>query len=270
MTYDLVDAQGQMLRQGEHLLSLRDLNRSEIIEQMMDAGISSFKIEGRLKAIPYVRNVTAHYRQLLDEILARRGDQFQRPSWGRERFAFTPQPEATFARPFTSYNTPLGRPIPVDSITPYSNKSLGQAIGTVLSSKGREIVVKLLRSDLQLANGDGLVGYSSDRRLLGAQVNQVTSLAQPDHYRLRLSQPLALPRGTTLSVSYTHLDVYKRQPVAYTVHPLQLYARSHSYRRGLCGTLSLHDRCSAQRQRQEATHYWRASHSGGKRDAQVG
>lgn len=198
MTYDLVDAQGQMLRQGEHLLSLRDLNRSEIIEQMMDAGISSFKIEGRLKAIPYVRNVTAHYRQLLDEILARRGDQFQRPSWGRERFAFTPQPEATFARPFTSYNTPLGRPIPVDSITPYSNKSLGQAIGTVLSSKGREIVVKLLRSDLQLANGDGLVGYSSDRRLLGAQVNQVTSLAQPDHYRLRLSQPLALPRSATL------------------------------------------------------------------------
>ena len=198
MTYDIVDAQGQMLRQGEHLLSLRDLNRSEIIEQMIDAGISSFKIEGRLKAIPYVRNVTAHYRQLLDDILARRGDQFQRPSWGRERFAFTPQPEATFARPFTSYNTPLGRPIPVDSITPYSNKSLGQAIGTVLSSKGREVVVKLLRSDLQLANGDGLVGYSSDRRLLGAQVNQVTALAQPDHYRLRLSQPLALPRSATL------------------------------------------------------------------------
>lgn len=205
MTYDLVDAQGQKLRQGEHLLSLRDLNRTEIIEEMIDAGVSSFKVEGRLKALPYVRNVIAHYRKVLDEILTRRSDQLHRPSWGATEYTFTPLPEATFARPFTTYNTPLGLPIPTDSITPYSSKSLGQPIGTVTQSRGKELEVALLSDDIELANGDGVVAYTIDKKLIGAQINQVLPAKRARSYRLRLSQALELPQGATLWRNLNHL-----------------------------------------------------------------
>ena len=205
MTYDLVDAQGQKLRQGEHLLSLKDLNRTEIIEEMIDAGVSSFKVEGRLKAIPYVRNVIAHYRRVLDEILTRRSDELRRPSWGAVEYTFTPQPEATFARPFTTYNTPLGSPIPTDSITPYSSKSLGQPIGTVIQSRGKELEIALLSDDITLANGDGVVAYAIDKKLIGAQINQETPARRAGHYRLRLSQALELPQGATLWRNLNHL-----------------------------------------------------------------
>ena len=205
MTYDLVDAQGQKLRQGEHLLSLRDLNRTEIIEEMIDAGVSSFKVEGRLKALPYVRNVIAHYRKVLDEILTRRSDQLRRPSWGTTEYTFTPLPEATFARPFTTYNTPLGAPIPTDSITPYSSKSLGQPIGTVTWSRGKELEIELLSDDIELANGDGVVAYTIDKKLVGAQINQVLPAKRAGSYRLRLSQAIELPQGATLWRNLNHL-----------------------------------------------------------------
>ncbi len=205
MTYDLVDAQGQKLRQGEHLLSLRDLNRTEIIEEMIDAGVSSFKVEGRLKALPYVRNVIAHYRKVLDEILIRRSNQLRRPSWGTTEYTFTPLPEATFARPFTTYNTPLGAPIPTDSITLYSSKSLGQPIGMVTQSRGRELEIALLSDDIELANGDGVVAYTIDKKLVGAQINQVLPAKRARSYRLRLSQALELPQGATLWRNLNHL-----------------------------------------------------------------
>ena len=205
MTYDLVDAQGQKLRQGEHLLSLRDLNRTEIIEEMIDAGVSSFKVEGRLKALPYVRNVIAHYRKVLDEILTRRSDQLRRPSWGTTEYTFTPLPEATFARPFTTYNTPLGAPIPTDSITPYSSKSLGQPIGTVTRSRGKELEIALLSDDIELANGDGVVAYTIDKKLVGAQINQVLPAKRARSYRLRLSQALELLQGAMLWRNLNHL-----------------------------------------------------------------
>lgn len=205
MTYDLVDAQGQKLRQSEHLLSLRDLNRTEIIEEMIDAGVSSFKVEGRLKALPYVRNVIAHYRKVLDEILTRRSDQLRRPSWGTTEYTFTPLPEATFARPFTTYNTLLGAPIPTDSITPYSSKSLGQPIGTVTRSRGKELEIALLSDDIELANGDGVVAYTIDKKLVGAQINQVLPARRARSYRLRLSQALELPQGAMLWRNLNHL-----------------------------------------------------------------
>lgn len=205
MTYDLVDAQGQKLRQSEHLLSLRDLNRTEIIEEMIDAGVSSFKVEGRLKALPYVRNVIAHYRKVLDEILTRRSDQLRRPSWGTTEYTFTPLPEATFARPFTTYNTLLGAPIPTDSITPYSSKSLGQPIGTVTRSRGKELEIALLSDDIELANGDGMVAYTIDKKLVGAQINQVLPARRARSYRLRLSQALELPQGAMLWRNLNHL-----------------------------------------------------------------
>lgn len=205
MTYDLTDAEGQLLRKGQHLLSLRDLNRSELLEQMIDAGVSSFKIEGRLKGVPYVRNVTAHYRQLLDAILSRRCGELMRFSWGETQYRFTPRPAATFSRPFTDYNTPLGQPIPEESITPRSSKSLGEAIGTLVRGRGKEIEIHLTMPSTILANGDGIVGFSADGRLCGAQVNQVTPARKdPSHLLLRLSQPLQLPAGGTIWRNLDH------------------------------------------------------------------
>ena len=141
MSYDLEDAEGHRLLESQYLLSLKDLNRTEILEEMLDGGVSSLKIEGRLKGIDYVRNVTAHYREQLDAIISRRGEVYHRASWGRVEWQFTPHPERTFSRRFTSYNIPLHRPIPVDSITPFTNKSVGERIGQLLECRGREIDV---------------------------------------------------------------------------------------------------------------------------------
>ncbi len=238
MTYDLVDAQGRKLRQGEHLLSLRDLNRTEIVERMIDAGITSFKIEGRLKAISYIRNVTAHYRKVLDEILEHRGNQFRRPSWGTSVYTFTPQPEATFARPFTSYNTPLGTPIATDSITPCSNKSLGQPIGNVFRCKERELEIDLLSNDVELANGDGIVGYSAVKELQGAQINQVISDGL-SRRRLRLSQPLDIPQGNTLWRNHNHQleSLLSRSDASVRTMPVRLYLKATTDRLTLQITL---------------------------------
>ena len=83
-------------------MSIKDNNQSDNLRALIDAGISSFKIEGRLKDLAYVKNITAHYRQLLDEILAERPDCRQSSS-GYSHFLFTPQPEKTFNRGATDY-----------------------------------------------------------------------------------------------------------------------------------------------------------------------
>lgn len=206
MSYDLEDAAGKKIRTNQHLLSLRDLNRTEIIEEMLDAGISSLKIEGRLKGADYVRNVTAHYRRLLDKIIAHRPEEYVRSSWGGVKTAFEPKVEASFSRRFTSYNTPLHRPIPVESITPYTNKSVGEQIGRLLRCREREVHVRLSRDDIELANGDGLLFVSADEReTVGAQINQVLPLANKARsYSLRLSQPIVMGEGATVFRNLNH------------------------------------------------------------------
>ena len=104
LAFDLVDEEGTIIVQGKHLLSLRDMNRSASLEAMMDAGISSFKIEGRLKDIDYVKNVTAFYRREIDRILTRRSEDFFRSSWGTTVVkGFIPKLERSFNRGFTDY-----------------------------------------------------------------------------------------------------------------------------------------------------------------------
>lgn len=214
MSYDLEDAEGSKLLEGRHLLSLRDLNRTEILEELLDLGVSSLKIEGRLKGIDYVRNVTAHYRRALDVILARRKE-YTRASWGEEELAFDPQPERTFSRRFTTYNTPLHRPIPTDSITPFTNKSVGEEVGTLLESRGREVMLRLRGVDLELSNGDGLLFVSPDEsETSGALVNQVTP-RRDGAVRLKLSSPVEMAAGARVFRNLTHqLDQILRRPDA--------------------------------------------------------
>ena len=204
MSYDLEDATGRKLLTGQHLLSLRDLNRTEIIEEMLDRGVSSLKIEGRLKDIDYVRNVTAHYRRVVDEIISRRSEEYCRSSWGETELTFAPRPEQTFSRRFTAYNTPLHKPIPTESITPFTNKSVGEELGTLTECRGREMVLQLRDMGTELSNGDGLLLVSPDETTTaGALVNQVTP--QGDGiYRLRLSAAVEMTPGATVFRNLNH------------------------------------------------------------------
>ena len=102
LAFDMVDADGKTIMQNKHLLSLKDLNQSEELEKLLDAGASSFKIEGRLKDVAYVKNVTAYYRKRLDEIFKRRRE-YIRASSGTVKLAFTPQLDKSFTRGFTNY-----------------------------------------------------------------------------------------------------------------------------------------------------------------------
>lgn len=204
MSYDLEDATGRKLLTGQHLLSLRDLNRTEIIEEMLDRGVSSLKIEGRLKDIDYVRNVTAHYRRVVDEIIARRSEEYCRSSWGETELTFAPRPEQTFSRRFTAYNTPLHKPIPTESITPFTNKSVGEELGTLTECRGREVVLRLHDMGTELSNGDGLLLVSPDETTTaGALVNQVTPQGDGT-YRLRLSAAVEMPPGAMVFRNLNH------------------------------------------------------------------
>ncbi|KAB2922856.1 MAG: U32 family peptidase, partial [Dechloromonas sp.] len=102
LPYTLVDDKGKTITENQHLLSMKDNNQTENLLALVEAGVSSFKIEGRLKDLSYVKNITAHYRTLLDQIIAA-DPRYVRASSGRSTFTFTPQPDKTFNRGYTDY-----------------------------------------------------------------------------------------------------------------------------------------------------------------------
>ncbi|MBN2512790.1 MAG: U32 family peptidase [Sedimentisphaerales bacterium] len=162
--YTLKDKAGNTLIQDRYLLSIKDLNLSEYLGQLIDAGITSFKIEGRLKEADYVANVVGYYRQKLDAVLAARG--MQKSSSGRVQMNFVPDTEKTFNRGYTDYGI-AGRAGKIGSIdTP---KSLGQYVGTVVSADKTSFS---LDTDIALHNGDGLC-FFADNKLAGTTVNGV-------------------------------------------------------------------------------------------------
>lgn len=103
LPYDLTDAAGRTVIAGKHLLSVRDMDLSQHLEEMMDAGVTSFKIEGRLKDVRYIKNVVSYYRDRLDGILARRWRDYTRSSCGRSEREFEPDPSKSFTRGATEY-----------------------------------------------------------------------------------------------------------------------------------------------------------------------
>ncbi len=184
LSFDMEDAEGKKIIRKKHLLSLKDMNRSQSLEEMMDAGISSFKIEGRLKDADYVKNITAYYREKMDEIFSRRKE-YTRASSGRSTFRFTPDPEKTFNRGFTSFFL-HGREKDITSFdTP---KSRGEKMGEVLRSDGHFLTVKTNRP---FHNGDGICYIDKDG-LRGLRVNRV------EGDKLFPSSPLRLPPHTVI------------------------------------------------------------------------
>lgn len=162
--YTLKDKTGNTIVQDRYLLSIKDLNLSEYIEQLIDAGVTSLKIEGRLKEADYVANVVGHYRQKLDAVLSARG--LQKSSSGRVQMNFQPDPEKTFNRGYTDYGI-AGRARKIGSIN--TPKSLGQYVGTVASADKTSFT---LDTEIALHNGDGLC-FFADNNLAGTTVNGV-------------------------------------------------------------------------------------------------
>ena len=166
LKFDLVDSDGNVIVKGKHLLSLRDMNRMESLEQLMDAGVCSFKIEGRLKEISYVKNVTAAYRDAIDKILERRND-YHRASSGHSEYMFTPDVSKSFNRGFTDYFLHGRRP---DIWSPNTPKSKGELMGQVRIA-GRGFIT--VTGNKPFHNGDGLCYIGQDGELRGYRVNRV-------------------------------------------------------------------------------------------------
>ncbi|MCU7985207.1 peptidase U32 family protein [Shewanella sp. SW24] len=174
---NLKTRQGDVLAQNEHLLSLKDNNQTENLEALIDAGIRSFKIEGRLKDLSYVKNVTAHYRQKLDAIMARRPE-FKASSHGRCEHSFTPDPEKTFNRGSTDYFVNERSQGIKDFRSP---KYIGEEVGKV-ASLGKDFIQ--VSSSHEFNNGDGLAFFpanfamakQSDDKLQGLRVNRAEGL----------------------------------------------------------------------------------------------
>lgn len=166
LPFDLVDADGRIIERNRHLLSLKDMNRCTHLEAMMDAGVRSFKIEGRLKDVSYVKNVTASYRQAIDAILARRPE-YKRASQGVSTYTFTPQLDKSFNRGFTDYFITGQRSEVYSFATP---KAVGEPVGHV-KEIGRGYVT--VSSTKAFHNGDGLCFIDEQGQLQGFRVNRV-------------------------------------------------------------------------------------------------
>lgn len=166
LPWDLLDESGRVLIKGKHLLCLKDLNNSAHLEALIEAGITSFKIEGRLKDADYVKNITAYYRQLLDAIFERRPEWAQ-ASLGHCHYDFEVNPEKSFNRGFTDYFL-HGRQPGIGS--PDTPKSMGEYIGEV---KWCNSVQLELVTDKLLHNGDGLCFLNGDGELIGFRADVV-------------------------------------------------------------------------------------------------
>lgn len=166
LSFDMVDADGKTIARGKHLLSLKDMNQSDNLEALLDAGASSLKIEGRLKDVAYVKNVTAYYRQKLDAILKRRKE-YVRASSGTVRLAFRPQLDKSFSRGFTDYFLHGRTP---DIFSFHTPKSLGEEMGVVKEVHGNYFTVAGVKP---FSNGDGLCYLDEQGKLHGFRVNRV-------------------------------------------------------------------------------------------------
>lgn len=174
MPFTLSDAKGKLLAKNKYLLSLHDFNASRKIEELIEAGVSSFKIEGRLKDADYVKNIVAYYRQRIDAVIAANPEKYERSSYGKSKVSFAPNPEKSFNRGFTDYFLTSRRPADIASLlTP---KSMGE-------------VVKDMRL---LNNGDGISFFDRSGNYQGVNINRV------EGNRILTARKVDIPKDATL------------------------------------------------------------------------
>lgn len=186
LPYEVKDSQGRIVAHDKHVLSMKDNNQSENLRQLIDAGCRSFKIEGRYKDMAYVKNITAHYRRLFDEILTERPE-LAPASHGKATFSFVPDPNQNFNREFTDYFV-QGRKEDIGAFdTP---KNPGQGIGWVTKVAPDHLEITTDDPAAVLHNGDGLCYYDLQKELVGLQINRAEPAGQKGHWKLWPKDPM--------------------------------------------------------------------------------
>ena len=181
LPYTLVDDKGKTITENQHLLSMKDNNQSNNVLALAQAGVSSFKIEGRYKDLSYVKNITAHYRTLIDEVLAGHPE-FHRASTGHSTYTFTPQPEKTYNRGYTDYFANDRQ----DDIAAFDAAGfVGEAIGEVTEIGPNYFMVN---AESDFNNGDGVCFYDAQSEVVGFRINRAEG---------KKLFPVAIPEGLT-------------------------------------------------------------------------
>ena len=199
LPYQVADAQGRFIAHDKHVLSMKDNNQSANLRALIDAGTRSFKIEGRYKDMGYVKNITAHYRTLFDEILDERPE-LARGSSGRCTFSFTPDPDQNFNREFTDYFV-NGRQMDIGAFD--SPKNPGRPVGWVTKTGPNWFEFETDDAAMVLHNGDGLCYHDLQKELVGVQINRAEATGAPGHWRAFPKDPMAsfkdLRKGTRIN-----------------------------------------------------------------------
>lgn len=206
LKFSLEDADGRMIVKDKYLLSLKDMNRSSEIEALIHAGATSFKIEGRLKDITYVKNVTAAYNDILNAFITRHNDKYCRSSKGTCKYAFTPDLNRTFNRGYTTYFANGNRSEISSMDTP---KAMGEYVGEVKEVHDNSFTIAGMR---KIANGDGLCYINDSHILEGFRVNKAVGnhlfpvFAQNPHTRSYAGAAQRL---------HPHVKLYRNSDVAF-------------------------------------------------------
>lgn len=174
LPYDVFDGDGHRVDVDPYVLSLRDMNRLADLADLVEAGASSFKIEGRLKSAEYVCNVVLAYSSALNRIVETNPERYRRASFGRVDTDFVPDVSKTFNRGFTNYFLRGEQPAPASLASMRTPKHVGRRVGRVVRADARSIT---LNADAELANGDGL-GFSMPGAVLSDSVPTVLKVTR--------------------------------------------------------------------------------------------
>lgn len=214
LKFDLIDATGREIEHQRHLLSLKDMCQIDALEQLADAGACSFKIEGRLKDIDYVKNVVSAYSQRLNQIIKKRHNVYCRASKGIVDCGFEPNLNKTFNRGYTSYFLNGRQPNIASFDTP---KAMGEYVGKVKEIRGNSFTVSGLA---HFANGDGLCFITTNRELEGFRVNRVEgNRLFPQHMpqSLKCGTPLYRNNDTAFAKQLSSACVTRKIPINFTL-----------------------------------------------------
>lgn len=191
LPYTLTDSSGKVICRDKHLLSLRDLNTVDLLPRLIEAGVSSYKIEGRLKEAAYVKNTVSAYRKALDSFINVNSDKYKRSSFGVSDINFVPELSKSFNRGFSHYF--IDRRHPRDIISPDTPKSLGEVIEDVS----------------MLNNGDGISFFDAHGKYTGAMVNGVHGR------RIITARPVDIPKGAEIHRTFDRVwDKELQRPTA--------------------------------------------------------
>ncbi len=214
LKFDLIDATGREIEHQRHLLSLKDMCQIDSLEQLADAGACSFKIEGRLKDIDYVKNVVSAYSQRLNQLIKKRPDDYCRASKGIVDCGFEPNLNKTFNRGYTSYFLYGRQPNIASFDTP---KAMGEYVGKVKEIRGNSFTVSGIA---RFANGDGLCFITTDRKLEGFRVNRVEgNRLFPQHMPKLLKSGTQLYRNndTAFTKQLSSANITRKIPINFTL-----------------------------------------------------